>query len=526
MNIASCLNPKLIRHPYTHEQMYVPCGHCAACLRARSQRWVQRLIQERYSWKYCAFFTLTYDSEHLPLLKFVNGFIPSNGFVPSYGFLYDVHHRLTPPEQDVFSLDISECIYKYSKDYSRDTDWLSRISGSFGGVPVLSSYDLQKFLKRFRINTLRTYERTTKQFSTYVEKQKPCFRYFVIGEYGETCLRPHYHGLFFFNSEFLASHFKELLDSSWKYGISDFSLVSENNSSYVASYLNCTAHLPSIYRDRKTRPFFLCSKFPPLGTMCHSSEEIRKIFFSATPEQVIFDHSKGLFANVPLWRTYIDRLYPRLSSFSEISHTDRVSLYGLVQRKSLSNFAKFRAFVLDVNQTSSLIKDYITYLRANCTNFDVALQRWFYISSRVCRQAESFEISIVDYVYQIEKFYENVEKKKLQLQYEWQNDSSENQKQPLIGMDKLYLQSLLDVDVQDISNEDLIILSSYGVDVEKFFSDDENIRINYQTSLLPENTYDYNILSIDSEVWLNRNSKTKKKNEYLELHPLYKNILY
>lgn len=511
MHIASCLNPKLIRHPFSHEQMYVPCGHCASCLRARSMRWVQRLIQERYSWKYCVFFTLTYDSEHLPFLKTINK------------TLIDVNHRLTPPNLAVTVLDIDDCIFKYSKDFTRDYDWLSRIGVD---VPVLSSYDLQKFLKRLRTNLKRSYERQTKRQSSFIEKQSPNFRYFAIGEYGETCLRPHYHGELFFNSEFFASHFKELLNKSWEFGITDSSFVSENNASYVASYLNCTAHLPSIYRDRRTRPFFLCSKFPPIGSLCHNSKEVRELFFAASTDHVIFDHSKGIFDNVPLWRTYIDKLYPRLSSFGTLSHSDRVTLYGLAKTKALGSFARFLDYVLNYDKRSCLIKDYVSYLKSNCENFDCALQRWYYISAKVCKQSEVFDISIYDYVSQIEKFYENVEKKKLFLQYQWQEDSLSKSTNCLIGMDRLFLQSLFDLDVCDVSQEDLYILSSYGVDVEKFFSDDENVRISYQTSLLPENTYDYNVLSIDSENWLSRNSKTKKKNEYLELHPVYKNFIY
>ena len=499
-------------------------------------RWVQRLIQERYSWKYCVFYTLTYDNEHLPLLKFVNGFISQletnyQGddvkFINNSGFLYDVHHRLTPPVHDVVSIDISECIYKHSKDHHRDVDWLTRVSSAFGGVPVLSSYDLSKFIKRLRTYSLREYEKRKREKSVYDENDKPFFRHFSIGEYGETLLRPHYHGLLFFNSEFLASNIGSILAKAWKHGICDCSFVANDNASYVASYLNCTAHLPSILRERFTRPFFLCSKFPPIGTLCHSSKEVREIFFSATPDQIIFDHKKGIFDNVPLWRTYQDKLFPRLSSFGTLSHSDRVTLYGLVSTKKFTGFPSFRQYVLFGVNRLTLIIDYVNYLKSNCDNFECALMRWYYISSRVHQQSLAFGVSIKDYVNQIEKFYENVEKRKLQLQYEWQQKAVDSNKQEVIlGMDRLFLQSILDLDIANVSNEELIILSSYGVDVEKFFSDDETVRVEYQTSLLPDNTYDYQCLSIDSENWLSRNCKTKKKNEYLELHHEYKNFIY
>lgn len=521
MHIQTCLHPKLIRHPKDGSQVYVPCGSCPACLKARSSRWVQRLNQERYSWKYCLFWTLTYDNESLPRLKRIDN------------HLVDIKHSCTPPDKEVLVIDIDESIFKYSFDDAHNKDWLSNMEAEGFDFPVLSSYHLQKFIKRFRTNLKRSYERYRKELKmSNIEGKNESinFRYWAIGEYGETLLRPHYHGLFYFNSEFLANHASDLLRHSWKFGRIDSSFVSETNAQYVAQYLNCTSHLPAIYRVRAVRPFFLCSKFPPLGTLCHSSKEVREMFFSATPEITLFDHTKGVFANAPMWRTYIDRLYPRLSGFAEISHIDRIALYGIVQQKGFGSFSQFYSFIcspLYAGKRSSLINDYVNYLTWNCDNVIAAFQRWFYISSRVARQAEAFEISVRDYVNLIEKFYSNVEKDKLKRYYEFQSQFADDYgSDKLLGLDALWLKALMDCDIQDVAYEDLCILSSYGVDVEKFFSDDEKVRIAYQQSLLPENTWDFHVFQIDSEHWLSRTTKTKKKNEYLEQHPEYKNIIF
>lgn len=511
MHIQSCLNPKLVRHPFTGEQMYVPCGSCAVCIQKRSSRWVQRLQQERYSWKYAFFFTLTYAPENRPILYHQNG------------TLVDLHHRLTPPTDDVIVVDLLDINKMFNEDLNRFNTWFSAHDEK---IAVLSSYDLSKFIKRFRTYAIRDFERSRRSDTCLKEKEKPEFRYFAIGEYGPTLLAPHYHGLFFFNSEFLCSHFGSLLDKAWKFGITDYSSVSEDNASYVARYLNCTSHLPSIYRYKYFRPFFLCSKFPPLGTLCHSSKEVREMFFACSPEQVIFDHRRSVFDNVPLWRTYIDRLYPRLSAFSSLSHFDRIALYGLVKKQKLTEFFSFRQYV-EGDDCRTLIKDYVSYFKTNCSNYIAALQRWFYISSRVCKQAESFEISVKDYVYYIEKFYDNLEKQKLKLYYEFQDDySQKNVDSSLIGCDKLYLQSLLDIDYKSISDKDLIILNSYGVDVNRFFHPDENVRREYQQSLLPDNTFDFECLSLDAESWQRLSMKTKKKNDYLALNPELEKFIY
>ena len=503
MHISSCLNPKLIRHPFTHEQIYVPCGHCSVCIQKRSSRWVQRLSQERYCWKYAFFFTLTYAPDQRPMLYYQNG------------LLIDLKHRLTPPDAEVIAVDMYEINKKYNEDMPRFNEWFSHKDDK---LPVLSSYDCSKFIKRFRTYAQREFERSRRSQTCLNEKEKPYFRYFVIGEYGPTTLAPHYHGLFFFDSEFLCSHFGSLLDKAWTFGITNFSSVSQENSSYVARYLNCTSHLPSVYKYVKFRPFFLCSKFPPIGSLCHSSKEVKQMFFACSPEQVIFDHKKGVFDNVPLWRTYIDRLYPRLSAFSTLSHSDRVTLYGLTQARKLTQFSQFFEYVSG-DDCLTVIKDYVRYFQYNCDNFVAALQRWFYISSRVCRQAKVFEISVKDYVYYIEKFYDNVEKEKLKLYYEFQDDYSQKyENSSLVGVDKLYIQSLMDIDCNDISEKDLIILSSFGVDIDKFFSDDEVERVKYQKSLLPDNTFDFECLSHDAEVWQQQSMKTKKKNDYLALH--------
>lgn len=515
MHVQSCLAPVLIRNPRDNEQMYVPCGKCAACLRARSSRWVQRLDSERYSWKYSVFFTLTYAPQHLPYLTKVGD------------CFLDLNAYCTPSNNPVICINIDDNINKYAYDKNKEYEWLSRQNGK---IACLSSYHLQKFLKRLRTYSQRFYEKSESKIIS--NDSSPFFRYFAIGEYGSTTIRPHYHGILYFNSEWLSAHIGELFSKCWSFGITDFSFVNESNSSYVAQYLNCLSHLPTIYRDSQIRPFFLCSKFPPIGTIAHKSAQIWKIFFEASNELTIFQHNKGLFANVSLWRCYRDRLFPRLTQFDKLSHFDRVTLYGLTKRWKVENFMQFLTYCVSPNFASkrnSLIIDYVDYLKSTCENFDCALQRWFYISRRVCVQSESLGISISDYVSQIEKFFINVDYQKLKLMYEFEVETSEKHPErlkELVGLDPLYLQALLDCDIQSVSLSEINYLQSFGIDIEKFFSEDMEIRVNYQRQFLPSETWDFHVFKMDSENWYQKASKTRRKNEYLALHPELQQFVY
>lgn len=58
-------------HDVTSQTMKVPCGHCAECLQARQNEFVQRCY-EMAKFNYVLFGTLTYNNESLPY-RYVNG---------------------------------------------------------------------------------------------------------------------------------------------------------------------------------------------------------------------------------------------------------------------------------------------------------------------------------------------------------------------------------------------------------------------------------------------------------------------
>lgn len=64
-----CLHPTRISTVIDGEEkeMFVPCGHCAACRIAKKREWTIRLLHEGIYWDEKAFITLTYNEQSLPV---------------------------------------------------------------------------------------------------------------------------------------------------------------------------------------------------------------------------------------------------------------------------------------------------------------------------------------------------------------------------------------------------------------------------------------------------------------------------
>lgn len=118
------------------------------------------------------------------------------------------------------------------------------------GSPCFSKRDCQKFLDRFRKRLLRQYH--TK------------LRYFLVSEYGDTTLRPHYHALFYLSKKLEIMEIQELLDTAWIH--SPMQIVwyqlEPGSISYVCNYV-----LSYIFSSRanRMRPFLLASRNPAIG---------------------------------------------------------------------------------------------------------------------------------------------------------------------------------------------------------------------------------------------------------------------
>ena len=62
----TCLSPKRLLNPCTHQHILAPCGKCAACLQKSSDiRTLKCKLESNYN-DYCYFITLTYAEDYIP----------------------------------------------------------------------------------------------------------------------------------------------------------------------------------------------------------------------------------------------------------------------------------------------------------------------------------------------------------------------------------------------------------------------------------------------------------------------------
>lgn len=122
---------------------------------------------------------------------------------------------------------------------------------------TLSKTDLQRFFKRLR--------------------KIGAFRYYAVGEYGETAGRPHYHALLF-GSDFT----DEELAGAWKHGHVHQGDVTAASIGYCVEYLiKYRAKKDQLLDLRREPEFGVMSRNPGIGTF--SVGEIRQSIMSSPP---------------------------------------------------------------------------------------------------------------------------------------------------------------------------------------------------------------------------------------------------
>lgn len=186
-----CVSPIRIRHPTQSRFIDVPCGKCVECLEHKRNDWSVRLQQElKYSTRYCYFVTLTYAPEYVPLV--LDG-------------------------EDVIGF-------------------------------TLDKLELRTFIRKLR-DDLRYHAKVKS-----LDFKSLNFKYFAVGEYGSTGLRPHYH-IQLFNYPFSIDFFQKYLESAWKKGFVQVGMLHDGGCHYQAKYMIKPSGIP----DSCERPFLICS---------------------------------------------------------------------------------------------------------------------------------------------------------------------------------------------------------------------------------------------------------------------------
>lgn len=307
-----CEHPRVITNKYTGEPVYVECGVCPHCLISRSDAKRNLCDYERCNRKYCYFVTLTYNSQYVPKMALVpiqdyefdypigknwpavrsqlltrmkldsrvkkqdNG-QDINMFTCKVNFPYIDEHlksiydscaaatefrknykpKYASPARPYILRTIPRMSKLHNfKDVQREElVWISpetaeklkaksKCEGNnnafpqFKGLLKYVNYrDYQLFAKRFRkylFTKIGSYEK----ISSY-----------VVSEYTPKTFRPHFHILFFFDSDEVAENIRQAVYQSWRLGRVDTQLARDSAGSYVSGYLNSLVSLPSIFTD-------------------------------------------------------------------------------------------------------------------------------------------------------------------------------------------------------------------------------------------------------------------------------------
>lgn len=283
----SCNNP--VRVNTTKGIRFVSCGHCIQCMNAKRSRTSLLLDLEGQHSQYVEFLTLTYSDDFIPRLDFQKYYdnihslglsfddIPisfGNRVVRNFG---RISHD-TSFDNVCVPFHLKSKYYGYSELSSLLKKYNSRVDAYYSRfpqrkrgirqhniVPILWYPDLQKFIKRLRALTKKTFAAE--------------FRYFAIGEYGTNSLRPHWHILLCHNSPRLHRIFDDVVElpfstpenprqcstllfnsKVWAYGDCVTTTTDKGLSSYLASYVNQSSDFPEIlapYRQKTFHSIFL-----------------------------------------------------------------------------------------------------------------------------------------------------------------------------------------------------------------------------------------------------------------------------
>lgn len=370
---GECLHPRTVRNKYTGQLISAKCGVCPSCIASKANAQFSKLINFASRFKYCFFSTLTYSERYLSSFELIrleddssafDGEFPHSSTVESSLTWLDgddsdsvlVGFRSIPRDATIRTSSTSGRHISIKTDYYEFTKVLtlgevrkliimsnSRYNHSLKRVvsPPLSecnpcihyfsSDDFQLFAKRLRINISR---------NNLCCNEK--ILYYAVQEYGPRTLRPHWHVLFFFNSDALSEIFAEYCSTAWPLGNCDTELSRGYCSNYVASYVNSTISLPALFHSH--------AAFKPKTR--HSKGIVSNLQFPESFDVSTIDDAASLcldgrtvsingeVSTVRPTGSYISRLFPR---FSDVLFKSPRKIYNLVINAVNSPFRCFKS---------------------------------------------------------------------------------------------------------------------------------------------------------------------------------------
>lgn len=479
MQVSPCLHPKRVYNKTLGTYHYVPCGCCDACRAGKGYKLAVRLGENmaRFTHKY--FITLTFSNDFLPI-AFYNSDI--DAFVHPYDS--DYNGEVYSCSSDVVNTSLLNKDFRLS--YER-----------YGGVPVLSRRIAINFKKRLRKIFAKIYGR------------EYLFVY-IVGEYGATTFRPHYHAILCTNAPIQASVLESCVHKAWSYfdknkqeyicefGKIDFQrIVSKGVRNYVAQYINSNTNLPPCYSKGDFRPFYQSSPLIVADDLRYKDLNLKTMFSKCSPKTDCVSLCDNTVTDEFIPLSICNRYFPKCINFNKLVHFDRVQLYSLFEKQPFKSAQEFANNVLD----SFIVSDnWLFLVKSLCVDSDRTaslnrLIRLYYMSRRVCVNASRLNVSLDLYVYRIELFWSRYELLKLQEFYELQ-------------------ESLLTDNFNPLSVKDLFSL---------YYNTDDSIKhLHYYYELFNNptlinsiefNPYFSNYSNLMRKI-VNDTTKTKKRNDY------------
>lgn len=381
-----CEHPQVIQNKYTGDYVKVDCGQCPYCLIKKTDRSTQKCDFVKYNHRYCYFVTLTYNTQYVPKMSltqiedYLTEWLPVrppksfgtqltarmltdsrvNKKIPDFVSAkvnrpYMLEH-LSLLEADRYkalalrypnfiskarpyilrSIPRVSKLQKFKDEYFEELVWMfpeiaeslkkknnTDANGAFPQFKGLLKYvnirDYQLFAKRLR-----------KYLSKKVGKYEKIHSY-VVSEYSPKTFRPHFHILFFFDSDEIAKNFRQAVYQSWRLGRVDTQLAREQANSYVSNYLNSVVSIPFVYKAKKSiRPR---SRFSNLFGFAEIEEGIRQ---AEDKRSALFDGlpyiSNQKFVRYVPCRSHIDRLFPRFTYYDGSFLRRSSEIYRVVQQ--------------------------------------------------------------------------------------------------------------------------------------------------------------------------------------------------
>lgn len=432
--VDHCQHRSFITNRYTGQRIAVDCGQCDYCIHKRSKKASVRVKTAGSAFKYSYFITLTYDNEHIPLMKcdvLHSEYDDVLGISGDKVFGYEKHSYIPVSEyscsdtlqlRHIFFTQVQGTV-PYNRELSqyepvKDNWFLSmdairsfiaktksatpygkegELSARYGDnlLPYLNYVDVQNYIKRLR-------KHLNSKIGSY-----ETLHFYAVGEYGPVHFRPHYHILLFTNSKEISEVLRQCHDKSWKLGRSDFQIARGGASSYVASYVNSFSAAPLLYRAcRAFKPRQRASLgFFEKGEVFEEGEDV----YHAIEQKIdsiingrIYNFN-GISVKSTPPMSYIRTLLPR---FSSARYDDATAIARIIRAVASAPKRIVRFGIIDYNSDSilSIVRAYYQYITLNhhLTNEDEIILHNARCLTRLCNSSSDVDIeSYINKLYRL-----------------------------------------------------------------------------------------------------------------------------